>query len=80
MNRCKDCKHFEEDGKESACNRIIGPQDRGYEKIYRQRYSDDDENVINEYDDLAVCVDGSDYFAKLLVKPDFGCVLWEEKK
>ncbi len=58
----------------------MGPQDRGYENIYRQRFSDDGENVIDEYNDLAVCIDGSDYYAKLVVKPDFGCVLWEEKK
>ena len=78
MNHCKDCKHF--DAKKDECDRIMGPQDRSYENIYRQRYSDDGESVIDEYNDLAVCIDGSDYYAKLVVKPDFGCVLWEEKK
>tara|TARA_R110000868_G_scaffold204036_1_gene452064 strand:- start:14 stop:247 length:234 start_codon:yes stop_codon:yes gene_type:complete len=77
MNHCKDCKHFNAKGE---CNRILGPQDRGIENIHRQRFSDDEMSVIDEYDVLAVCVDGSDYYAKLIVKPDFGCVLWEEKK
>ena len=30
-------------------------------------------------DQVAVVVDGSGYAARLAVKPDFGCVLWEEK-
>lgn len=78
MNYCKDCEHFDE--KRSECDRILGPQDRGYKDIYRQRFSDDEISVIDEHDELAVCVDGSYCYAKLIVKPDFGCVLWEKRK
>lgn len=68
MNRCKDCKHC-------SVNRVTGnsaagsrPQELQCMRIEHERH-----------DDVATVVDYEGYNAWLLVKPEFGCVLWEAK-
>jgi len=66
---CGNCM-FNDEG---TCQKIKGPQHQSY----GDSLDDDDACVLDEQ--LACCVDGSDYFAELRVKDDFGCVLWKSK-
>ncbi len=78
--RCGTCKHWgntkDAGGRFRDCQRI--QHDSAAESLYeeRQRIVLDDESV---FDEPAVTMDGSNYWAVLRTKPDFSCSLWEEK-
>jgi len=73
MNRCKNCKHWGES--ERAQYRIC--------RIACSRDGDPMRDVGDDYDllpndgALAFALDGSEYSARLITAPDFGCVQWE---
>ena len=81
---CKNCKHFGGARTEISgfgdCTRIVPIS----ELLMRV---EGDENYVLKYyhhdgsvfDDPAMTKDGEDYFSVLIVKEDFGCVLWEAK-
>lgn len=93
MNQCRDCKY--KAAARGVTGYHGGYDDYGVSvddawsscvKILHGNILIDDPKVpdvtINQYDDTAlkaVVVDGSGYAARLLVKDDFGCALWEAR-
>lgn len=76
--KCADCKHWCQD-----VFRRVGeePEVRKCEKIKMFWDSTDwdstGDNRVFIDDSLAFVQDGSDYYAELLTKPDFCCIMWE---
>lgn len=70
MRNCGNCRHWEEYGssKYGACGRL---------KHHAERHGELDNGRTDGPDDAAVLIDGSDYFAALRCRSDFGCVLHE---
>lgn len=71
MKKCKTCKYWETERQNlpntGACRRIPGPDD-----LDRKRSNSED-----IHDELAIVEDGSGYYAALITKGDFGCILHE---
>ena len=76
MNRCKDCKHL---GEEIVLSWRAPPEDRtGYHKCLYLKHAGQDGDLYQHTANAAV-IDGSGYFAALVVKDDFGCVNFQPK-
>ncbi len=77
---CATCKHLgdpdpltewnSEDGEYSE----VVSEHRVCERIPHSTRGDDHREMF------AIVSDGSDYIARLRVLPDFGCVLWEQRR
>jgi hypothetical protein len=78
--RCETCRHWGDKSDGNARFRTclrIQHDDRGESRLQeRSEYVPDAESI---FDEPAVTVDGSDYFAALRTKADFCCSLWEVK-
>ncbi len=75
MGHCKDCKWWDVE-KESDYYEIKEQQANGKGLCLKaiEAWS------YNAHESLMVTVDGSQYMALLFTKPEFGCVLFEEKE
>jgi len=78
--RCETCRHWGMDrdsGKQfRECQRIQHDTDDESWDDKRYEHATDEESV---FDDPAVTIDGSGYWAALRTKCDFCCSLWEPK-
>ena len=82
MNTCETCKYWkrEEDEYHSAYSLGLGRCKSALELWNCMEWNEEgDKNVFTtEGENLNKFVkDGSDYLAKLLTKPNFGCTDWE---
>lgn len=80
MKTCKTCKHWKkpkaidvENDRFKICGRI--KFDANYDSSYATKRELDEESV---FDEPAVTVDGSGYFAELRTQESFGCTLHED--
>lgn len=82
MNNCGACKHWENPdqrysevwGSAGKCNRL-----KMYEEVSEWRDINGVKKDCWKDGEIAFVEDASSYSANLYSKPDFGCVLWEEK-
>ena len=79
--RCKNCKHWDNDiylrfikHPYGSCMRLKMPHEINVGGL---SFFDDPESVLDEHP--AYVEDGSDYHAALRCGPEFGCILFEKK-
>lgn len=77
--KCKDCKYWELISDYASVNSEVKKCKRMKMFWDCTDWDDDCEKRIFTDDSLAFVQDGSDYYAELLTKADFGCVMWEER-
>ncbi len=83
MNRCKDCKHLDENEIEieiedlESDDMLFHPS--GFYQCNRVQHVSASMDIAEVQDLDAVVVDGSGYFAALRVRDDFGCMGFEAK-
>lgn len=75
---CRDCKHWEPPRGTTSRNRLVG-KCKAAEMIGDHEKWGEDELVYLDSEAKMYVADGSDYFAELLTRPEFGCVEWEAK-
>ncbi len=83
MPRCGTCKHFKPDIDERARNVTKWDED-GYKRIPVEGYGQCGRVPHAKREDVpltdaATVADGSGYYAALICRQDFGCVLHESK-
>jgi hypothetical protein len=76
---CKDCKHWDAENRSHGMKAEIHKCKRMKMFWDCSDWSEDGNDRIFTDDSLAFVQDGSDYYAELLTKPEFGCAMWEEK-
>lgn len=94
MNTCGTCKYWGRDGyplrfencTAMECTKIIMPdslnRDDPNNPIETQYEKDESGRIVKAREymrHLAFVQDGSSYRADLITRPDFGCVLWEQR-
>ena len=82
MGLCATCAHWKSDSGYSALNQPLGKCEKL--TMFWEATEWDDEGDGRRLrkgheNDKAFTQDGSDYMAHLLTRPDFGCVMHEEK-
>ncbi len=86
MNTCGTCKHHQTDNDEHLPLAISDWDEDTYQKVLRKGYGicgrikhEENTTACKKFDGQAGVVDGSDYFAAVICRDDFGCVLHEPK-